>query len=92
MVKTIQEAADKWQANTKDKGQQYVEGLMHPKQDACAAFKAFVGENSLATAKYCADYGRFLNNTAMYERIWSDAINHAISTNAYENGLTRGGR
>lgn len=90
MAKTLSEAADKWEMNVKGKGQQYVEGLMHPRQDACAAFKKFVGSDSLAANKYCADYGRFLQNTQTYESIWTSAINNAIANNSYENGLKRG--
>lgn len=83
-------AAKKWAQDVQGKGGAYIKGVQNPRRNPCDAFTAFVGQQSMATQKYCADYGIFQRNVNQYETIWNAGINRAIADNAYERGLTRG--
>lgn len=83
-------AAKKWAQDVQGKGSVYAAGVRNPTRNPCQAFKDFVGQDSLATQKYCTDYQNFQSNVSAYETLWNQGINRAIQNNSYEKGLTRG--
>ncbi len=82
-------AAQNWQNGVQGKASAWVQGVQNPVHDACAGFRNFVGTESMAVRKYCADYGQFKSNVSAYSSNYNTGISNAITNNSYVKGLTR---